>query len=55
MEEKPKIKKDCFGFDSDKSKCTVLDELLCRRENCNFYKSLSQIIEERKKYGGPTN
>lgn len=31
-------KKDCFGWDKTRNRCTVLRETYCKIEQCGFYK-----------------
>lgn len=44
-EEKFEIKKDCFAYREKetssgllKQECNALNDLYCKKENCNFYK-----------------
>lgn len=40
--EKIEIKKDCFAYDGTKTEeyaCSALNNLYCKNEKCNFYKS----------------
>ncbi len=43
------IKKDCFAYRI--GGCSVLTEMVCRRENCSFYKTKEQARADREKYG----
>ncbi len=43
------IKTDCFAYDATLTHrhCTVLDDLYCKNEQCNFYKT--KVQKEREK------
>ncbi|MBE7036006.1 MAG: hypothetical protein E7403_01780 [Ruminococcaceae bacterium] len=43
------IKKDCFAYRL--GRCSVLTEMVCRRENCSFYKTKEQMEQDRRQYG----
>lgn len=48
------VKIDCFAFWHDNGRqpaCRVLRDLYCRKEECKFYKSVKQHMDEVKKYG----
>lgn len=44
------VKRDCFAFDKDKFKCTVLKELFCANEKCKFYRNKLENDKLEKKY-----
>ena len=43
------IQKDCFAYRL--GRCSILTEMICRRENCSFYKTKEQMDTDREKYG----
>ena len=32
-------KKDCFGWDKTRNGCKILEETLCKKGKCGFYKA----------------
>lgn len=40
------VKKDCFAYDGRKKNCNALNELMCKKEKCKFYKPKNE-----KKHG----
>lgn len=40
------IKTDCFAFKSNHT-CNALDSLYCAKENCKFYKTRKQFLDEQ--------
>lgn len=43
------IKKDCFAYRL--GRCSILTEMICRRESCSFYKTKEQMEQDRERYG----
>ena len=41
---------DCFAYDKTKNKCNALNELYCKKEICEFYKTKEQFIRGQR-YG----
>lgn len=48
MEQKTKVKTDCFGY--RKGECRVLYELVCEKRECSFYKTCEQFMKDKRKY-----
>lgn len=47
----PEIKTDCFAFRGPRNKhCSVLNELVCQKQKCSFYKTCEQYKNDLKKY-----
>lgn len=44
-EVKYDVKKDCFAFKD--GHCTALNDLYCAKENCSFYKSMQDVLNDR--------
>lgn len=44
------MKTDCFAYKRNIKKCSALNELVCEKRKCSFYKTQKQFDEERKKY-----
>lgn len=44
------IKKDCFAYKEKQKKCSALNELVCEKRKCRFFKTKEQFNEEREKY-----
>ena len=40
------VKKDCFAYGSISNKCSALNELYCKKENCKFYKTKESMRKE---------
>jgi hypothetical protein len=40
------IKRDCFGFDERCGQCKIMQDLICRRRNCTFYKTWEQYMAD---------
>lgn len=47
---KKEAKKDCFAYDKKTHNCKALNECFCKVEDCKFYKTKEQFLEEQKKY-----
>lgn len=47
------IKKDCFAYRI--GRCSVMTEMICRREKCSFYKTKEQDKKDREIYGFKKN
>lgn len=51
------LRKDCFAYIEmgKHAKCSALDEMVCEKKECSFYKTRKQRYKEnyqkRKKYG----
>lgn len=43
------IKKDCFAYRL--GRCSILTEMVCRRDTCSFYKTKEQMERDREHYG----
>lgn len=43
------MKEKCFAYDSEKGNCSVLKKLYCKKENCRFYKTKKQLLEDMSK------
>lgn len=41
---------DCFAYDKSCNKCRALNELYCRNEICEFYKTKKQFVKENESY-----
>lgn len=39
---------DCFAYDGKFKKCRALNNLYCKNEVCEFYKTKEQLVKERK-------
>lgn len=39
---------DCFAYDKTFKKCRALNDLYCKNEICEFYKTKKQFVEENK-------
>lgn len=48
----PEIKVDCFGYNKTNRECKVMEELICKKRNCTFYKTWEQYRADMKKYHG---
>lgn len=48
----PEIKVDCFGYDKINCQCKVMEELICKKRNCTFYKTWEQYRADMEKYHG---
>ena len=44
-----KVKKNCFAYDKNKNTCKALSCLYCKYENCEFYKTKEENIEQKNK------
>lgn len=44
------VKTDCFGYNKKVCACTVLTQTFCKKEECSFYKTKEQYLEDIKKY-----
>lgn len=53
-EKMAEIKVDCFGYDKVGCQCKVMEELICRKRNCTFYKTREQFLADMEKYQGVT-
>lgn len=42
---------DCFAYDKTFKKCKALNELYCKTEVCEFYKTKKQFAKENTSYG----
>ena len=42
---------DCFAYDKTFKKCKALNELYCKTEVCEFYKTKKQFTKENTSYG----
>lgn len=40
------IKTDCFAFRNNHT-CNALNDLYCAKENCKFYKTRKQFLDEQ--------
>lgn len=45
-DKKFEIKTDCFAFRSNHT-CNALNALYCAKENCKFYKTKKQFLNEQ--------
>lgn len=52
---KPEIKTDCFAFMQKCRKCSVLNELICQKRECTFFKTQEQYNSDREKYPAKLN
>ncbi|MBR5236639.1 MAG: hypothetical protein IKW06_04640 [Clostridia bacterium] len=43
------IRKDCFAYRI--GRCNIMTEMICRRENCSFFKTKEEMERDREKYG----
>lgn len=43
------IHKDCFAYRI--GRCSIMTEMICRRERCSFYKTVEEMERDRKRYG----
>ena len=43
------IQKDCFAYRI--GHCSIMTEMICRRDTCSFYKSKEQDRRDRETYG----
>ncbi len=43
------IHKDCFAYRI--GRCSIMTEMICRRESCSFYKTVEEMERDRKRYG----
>lgn len=43
------IKSDCYFYNN--GECKALCELVCRKDNCSFFKTKEQETKDRLKYG----
>ena len=46
----PKIKVNCFGYDKINGQCKVMEELICQKRNCTFYKTVEQFKADMGRY-----
>jgi hypothetical protein len=44
-----KIKGDCFAYNKKAVNCKALDDLICRKGDCVFYKNKNQLEYERNR------
>lgn len=44
-----RVQKDCFGYHM--GRCRIMTELICKRNDCSFYKSKEQDRKDREIYG----
>ena len=40
------IKTDCFGYDKRICQCKIMQDMICRRRNCSFYKTWEQYTAD---------
>jgi hypothetical protein len=45
---KREVKTDCFGYRSD-HKCNALNEMVCAKKECPFYKTAAKFAYDAKK------
>ena len=45
-----KVKTDCFGYRSLHKECCVMQELICAKRKCSFYKTKAQNDMDMAKY-----
>ncbi|MBE7035382.1 MAG: hypothetical protein E7402_04640 [Ruminococcaceae bacterium] len=47
------VHKDCFAYRV--GRCTILTEMICKRDSCSFYKTKEQMEKDRIRYGHNKN
>lgn len=47
------VNKDCFAYRI--GGCSIMTEMICRRDTCSFYKTKEQAAADREKYGFQKN
>lgn len=43
------IKKDCFAYRL--GRCSILTEMVCKRDTCSFFKTKEEMEEDSRRYG----
>lgn len=44
------IRTNCFAYKEKANKCAALNELVCEKSECRFFKTKEQFCKEREKY-----
>ena len=42
--------KDCFAYLEKCNRCSILNETVCKKSDCTFYKTREQYDADREKY-----
>ena len=46
------IKEDCFAYNGETKECKALTELVCKKEECSFYKTKAEYLDGISKLEG---